>query len=593
MKRRISWAILFVFIGGLLGSCGQKASPQGGPRDEKPPEVADTDPRDSTLNFSGNSMRFSFNETIRKPTYGKEVFISPFIERPKITRSDNAKRLKIDIEEELRPQTTYLITLNGIQDLNEGNAMEETYVLAFSTGDQLDSMEIKGAIFSPEIGKAPEKMTVFLFDPDSIRRDSFTNVRPAYITKSDENGDFSFKYLRNTPYRVLGVKDEDQSNTYNNPLEKIAINPDSLVSFDQDSTNFTTVKLYAFQPDNKRPALQTSAWISDSTLRLRFNKGLRVDSLELYVSDTLRVDSQEIETFTYFQEEKIDLLLHLPRSEDSLRNIHLYGLSDSLGRKLDTLISVPRFPYDSSSQTLLSEPKLLVEEGAWEFVLPRRYRKEMDYFILTDTAKGENRDSLDLEVRQEGFKVKIAPATPPDSLMPFYLFASRALRATRPRDSVKYSRYTLDWFDPSSFGTLSGAVRVDSPFAPPIVLQLLNEQKKIVRTAFDTTFSFAFLPAGNYSTRIILDRDSNQVWTPGNLKERRLPEQIFTPTGGVEIRENWDYEDYEVIVGKASAREKQETQQSESLRQGNKTGDKEKEEGRKPGLPGIPPIKDR
>ena len=110
------------------------------------PTIEKTFPENQSLHFDGNEVKIVFSEAVRAPAFDKEIFISPLVRRPKIIRSDNAKRIKIKFAEDLRPQTTYIITLTDIQDNQEGNKMEEAYILAFSTGDQLDSMAIKGEI---------------------------------------------------------------------------------------------------------------------------------------------------------------------------------------------------------------------------------------------------------------------------------------------------------------------------------------------------------------------------------------------------------------------------------------------------------------
>ena len=240
----------------MLGSCAQELNPTGGPRDEIPPEVVKSDPVNETLNVRDNKLKFVFDEPIQKPDVKKDIFISPFVRRPRVILSDNGKRLTVELGEDLRPQTTYVITLNGIKDLHERNQIEEPYTLAFSTGDQLDSLAFEGDIVNPE-GKGVKDMLVLLFDADSVIGNDIRNKRPAYLSRSDEQGHFSFKFLREAPYRVFGVMDEDQSNTWNLPNEMVAISADSVLNLTPgDSTSLDTVKLVAFQVDETAPRLR-------------------------------------------------------------------------------------------------------------------------------------------------------------------------------------------------------------------------------------------------------------------------------------------------------------------------------------------------
>ena len=62
--------------------------------------------------------------------------------------------------------------------------------------------------------------------------------------------------------------------------------------------------------------------------------------------------------------------------------------------------------------------------------------------------------------------------------------------------------FPVKWFDAEQFSSLSGVVILDSTYQPPIILQLINEQGQVARTAFDTSFNFTLLPPGNYTAKI-------------------------------------------------------------------------------------------
>ncbi|MCB0837616.1 MAG: Ig-like domain-containing protein [Bacteroidetes bacterium] len=532
-------------------SCAQPASPQGGARDEEPPTVAKTSPPNQSLNFSGDEVKFIFSEAIKPPQFDKEIFVSPFIKRPKVIRSDNAKRITIKFAEDLRPKTTYVITLTGIKDNTESNEMEETYTLAFSTGDVLDSMEMKGKIISPVIGKGVKDMTVMLFDADSIKNNNLKNKRPAYITKSDEGGNFEFKYLRNTPYKVYGVADQDQTNTYSQDNEKIAISEDSVVVFPDDSSQLATVKLYSFLPDNQAPRLRNFAWWNPNTLAIRFDENLRLDSLNLIMTDTLNQDSVELTDYSWFGGTDFELIVHTSRPQEEFSHLHIRHVADSLNNHADSVLRVVPTRRKTLETPLLKKPELNLEKEAWTFFSHRRFEyADTALIALTDTARRDsNRQIFPLVYSAKALEVSVKPGNKLKPNLPYVLRIKGPFFQIFDSTSTDTTyTYPLKWFNPEEYGNLQGKVLYDSVYKGPIVMHLLDKNKKIVRTVYDTTFSFKLLPADSYTAKIILDEDGNGVWTPGSLSPPRLPEKIFIDEKEISIRANWDFEDHKVQI---------------------------------------------
>ncbi|MEM7656571.1 MAG: Ig-like domain-containing protein [Bacteroidota bacterium] len=597
----------------LVWQCAKPLSPDGGPRDKIAPTIAKTAPAHQSLEFDGDEVKIYFSETIRKPTYDKELFISPFTKKPKIILADNSKRFRIKFEEPLRPNTTYVITLVDIRDANEGNKLEEPFTLAFSTGDQLDSMEIKGRIQAPVVGTTVEEMTVMLFDADSAINQDFAGLRPAYLTKSDENGEFKFQYLRDTDYRILSIQDADQSNSYTPPIELVAASVDTLLRFPDDSTNLATVVLYSFLPDEAAPRLQGLQWFNDSTLLCRFDENLRLDSLHIWVGDTLGQDSIPITDFSWYPGTDPQLLVHVPRPSHVPSRLVIEQLQDSLwntAASVDTLlkeqIEVASTKPDERDweEPLLSKPLLKPELNAWEMLAGRRISPaDMAYFQLTDTATADsNRIIFPYEWEQDGFELRLRLSSPLDSLVPMILRISGSFMA--PEDSLfqdSLFAYPVQWFDSSAFGTLAGTLVLDSSYTGPIVLQLMNSKDQVIRTVYDTLFDFQLLPPDTYSFRLIADKDSNQTWSPGRLYPARAAEKIYPSPETIEVQTNLDFEEFTLemnlpeieanAVRKAAAAAQAAKEEAEAKEKGESTkgGGNQPPTGG-PGSGGAPPT---
>lgn len=560
--------LLLGLLAWSLTDCAKPAAPTGGPRDETPPAVVRSIPEVGSLNQSSQIVRIYFDEAIKKGTYGKEIFISPLPDsRPKIVLSDNAKRLTIKFEEVLRPQTTYVITLTELADFNASNKMKEAFTLAFSTGDQLDSLKIEGKINSPVIGKPPEEMTVMLFDADSVINNDLFLKTPAYITKPNEAGEFTFEYLRRTEYRVFAVADKDNSNSYSAPSERIAISLDSVLRFANDTVVVAETELFAFVADQQPPLMQAYVWLGSNTLLLKFNENLKLDDLEAYVSDTLGENSATLDTYTWFPNPDPELMLYSPRTQLEYSNVSLLKLMDSLNYRTDTLLRVEPRRTRKVKAPLQNKPDLETAKQYWEMVSYRPWRTlDSNLVFLTDTNRIDSlQKRYAVKVEADGFELSVRPLGQiPFGPYQLTIDGTYLLPADSARTDTVF-KYPVIWPDPVNFGTLSGSVKLDSlGYAGPIIMELYKD-KELIATVRDTVFAFDMLTPGTYTTRVILDQDSSGIWTTGKLWPPRKPEPIYIIPTPIEIKENWDFEGHAVLpmpakVRKAPTEETEETE---------------------------------
>lgn len=543
---------LWLALALLTWHCAQQARPQGGPRDKQPPKVLESDPMPGTLNFDEEKVTVTFSEPIRKPTYDKEIFISPFISPPEIRLADSYRKFTIEFREPLRPATTYIITLNEVKDNTESNPLEEPYLLAFSTGDQLDSLRLPGKIFVPELGQPAKELTVLLYDADSAFSNQFYQAtglrkRPAYLTQTNGQGEFEFRYLRPGPYRVVGMAAETQN------AGQVAITLDTVivVSDPQDSASLEPVKLLAFEPDEqKAPQVLRSKLWSESVVDFSLSETPRLDSLQAWSTDTLGQDSLPLQALTLYRDERGPRLLARVQGELP-RQVYFRQLQDSLGYRADTSLRVLPQPAARRPKPWLTEPQLDLERRAWRVLMPHQPNQaQRSAITLSDTARSDsNRQYFDVQITQEGFFLLIRPDTLTNPTAPYLIRMpgqTGGLQDSLLRDSVFIAQ--VKWYDPATYGSLSGTVQLDSGYRGPIVLEVLNEQKKVVATSQDPVFRFPQLKEGTYSFRVLLDADGNGAYTPGRLWPPRWPERSYPVQETVSLRGNWTFEDHVVKV---------------------------------------------
>jgi hypothetical protein len=223
--------------------CANIIPPEGGPRDSIPPVLMKVSPPDSSRNFKGNRINFSFDEFVDVLSARENVFISPSpLKEPTVDFRLNTVSVKLN--DALEPNTTYIINFgDAIRDYNEGNIYKNfTYI--FSTGPFIDSLQLKGNVVLAENGKVDTTLIVILHT--SANDSAVANDRPRYFTKLDGNGNFVFKNLPPKTFYLYALKDLNGTRRY------IAQNLNSQFAFADKpvnpSINPQPVTLYAYAP---------------------------------------------------------------------------------------------------------------------------------------------------------------------------------------------------------------------------------------------------------------------------------------------------------------------------------------------------------
>lgn len=214
--------ILFVAL--FVVACANIASPDGGPFDEDPPKVVRTTPKYGAINTSTKKIVLEFNENVKIENATENVIISPpQIEQPEIEAV--GKKITIKLIDSIKPNTTYTIDFaDAIKDNNEGNPLGD-YAFTFSSGGEIDTMQVSGNILDASNLEPIKGMMVGVYAieegvedvPDSIFR-----TKPLErVSRTDANGHFVIKGLKNCQYRVFALNDQNQNFMYDQKSEMI------------------------------------------------------------------------------------------------------------------------------------------------------------------------------------------------------------------------------------------------------------------------------------------------------------------------------------------------------------------------------------
>jgi uncharacterized protein (DUF2141 family) len=532
------FAALFVLI--VFARCANQTSPNGGPQDKKPPALISSNPKSNQRNFSGEKIELTFDEYIKLKDPSEEIMISPTV--GKETKFQVKKnKLVIVPKLKLAENTTYNISFrDAVQDINEGNPVFNLR-LAFSTGDEIDSLSVSGNVYQLFKEEPPEKITVALYQADTF---NIFNHQPIYFTRTDKKGNFTITNLKAGLYRIYAFDDKSKNLKVESKSERFGFVTKKFNPADK----IDTLKIPLMQVD-ARPIKITSIRNTTRTSSIRLNKAI----------DSIRVESEYQNYFIkYFGDQQNEIvfygILEEQPLEDSLKiNLHL---QDSTGNKLDTIAYVKSVKV-----------KTIKEKFAINFT-PTQY----DYQAGTITTTGNfnklissiNTDSIYIQIDSTHFKavekknisidtlhhrVKLSvdlklPKTEKDSPTsnPILIFGKGAFVSIE-QDSSKARNEVIRIEKEDALGSLSVDV---STKEKSYILQLLNSKGEVLETKQNVKkHTFAFLLPQEYKLRIIIDGNSNGKWDPGSFEKSIEPELIllyktFDGKTSVPVRANWE-----------------------------------------------------
>lgn len=206
----------------IVTACASIGSPDGGRYDEEPPVVVSAQPANKATGVKSRKAIINFNEYIKLDNPNEKVLVSPpQTEAPNVRAV--GKSIRIDLFDTLQANTTYTVDFSdAIQDNNEGNPMG-LFTYSFSTGEQIDTMEVSGTVLNAEDLEPIKGIMVGLYRCDSTLTDSTFRTRPLErIGRTNGSGRFTIKGVAPGEYRAYALKDMDGNYCFSQKSEQIA-----------------------------------------------------------------------------------------------------------------------------------------------------------------------------------------------------------------------------------------------------------------------------------------------------------------------------------------------------------------------------------
>lgn len=526
--RKIIFALTFVWI--LLYGCANKVAPTGGPKDITPPEILESEPENNAVNFQGKEIVINFDEYIALKDLNKQVVVSPPIEpKPKI--SVRKKSIVVELEGDLRENTTYTINFgNAIVDTHEENPLTG-FRYIFSTGAEIDSLEIAGTVMDALTRKPVSDAVVMLYNT-SVADTAFLNSIPDYFTRSDATGNFKLQNIKQGAYRLFALADENSNFIFDSDKELVGFIPGTILSGIKEMVNVSLFRQYPSKQmikDYKQPV--------PGKLITTFSRPVEDISWEfpeINTGETLSFINNTRDTITLYcttpPEESFSVVWKENQMEPDTITYQIPRKQKPEKNQNKPFAGYITYPVKGSIPAAATNPKVL-----WDFPIIKTdtskitlYRDSVAYEYTsgyTDSLKTK------LEVRSQWKTGSYELIVLPEAVTDLHGYTNDTIKITF---SIPEER---------SKGTLSYKISADTSLSQ--ILQLVNEKDEVIRVADENKVPegiFEMLDPGTYYLRMIRDVNGNRRYDDGDYTMDRLPESVKYYQTPVVVRANWEVE---------------------------------------------------
>lgn len=589
----------------VVAACASIGSPDGGIYDEIPPKVVSSSPADRSVGISSRKMQIHFDEYIKLENAYEKVIVSPPQLEPANIRADG-KRVKITLYDSLQANTTYTIDFgDAIVDNNEGNPMGN-YTYSFSTGTEIDTMEVSGVVLNAADLEPVKGILVGLYPLDSLFNDSIFRQKPfSRVSRTNGSGKFCIKGVKSGKYRAFALEDKDGDFLFSQKSERIASPLDSFetsckwdVRMDtvwRDSTQFDSIRvvpyvhyfpddlvLLAFLESGQDQHLIKMERPDPDVLKLYFTapsdtlptiRGLNFDEKCLVPDASLNYD-----TISYWITDTA-----FTHREDTMRFELTYMETDSTG-VLQPHTEVQEIVPKMTWQKIQKEQEKKIQD--WQKSREKRMKKSKEplpyeenpylqkfldvspkpsgsldpnqnvHYVAKQPIASADTTRMQLYIKQDSNWLPEPFLFLPDPDVKSYtLYAEweqkRQYRFTIDSTAIvgvmgehcKSIKNEFTVKGEDAFGSLF--VHVIFPDTAHIIVQLLNKSDKCVAELpadANGRADFFFLKPGAYYMRCFVDRDYDGIWDTGNYDSAQQPERVYYFPKPLLVKAKWDVE---------------------------------------------------
>lgn len=570
----------------MIGACANPVPPRGGPEDTTPPAIVGTQPVQDTVNVATTTdvLRMEFSEYVERSTLSRSLSVTPTFERP-LQFDWSGRAVEIEFPEPLRDSTTYIFTFDtNLRDAH-GVSPETPITVAFSTGPRINRGQIRGRVVGAGQGQPKKQVDVFAYavPPSATSLKRPLPDRPSYRTQTGEDGTFEFDYMREQPYYVVALRDNNR-NRQPDGLEPYAVPPRFGLLADSTGAEVPVPWLFT-RTDTIAPELQRVQSLSRERFRVSFDEPVNLQSRtpsRWAPRDSATGNRADVRSVYSSPGRSTDVVVRTDPLRDTRYELVLDSsvVVDTVGIGVDpdtarfgvnarpdtTSTRFRRFlPAEAPQDTLNAHPLLPdVHPGI-------RFNQAPDSTVLRRAVRvrdttGERRAFSLTTEDGTGYWIQTEPPLAPGELLDVSVRANQF----SGRDTTYEQRYrrvtsqtlgelagrvvladTARQLERASSDTSSGhgGFSRDSLLAGVLIkVELTTAESSIpvdprgLTTAPGSTFVFEELPEGQFRFRAYLDRNGNGHWDGGQLLPYQPAEPVTWLEEPVDARPRWTTE---------------------------------------------------
>ena len=486
------------------------------------------------------------NEYPQRASVEGAIFVSPEPEKGYQVKV-KGKRIEIRFADPLPTERTVVVTFGaGIKDLY-GNQMDESFVLAFSTGQEMDRASISGFVDGMQNAAAAWVWAYPLKEfPDPDPRQD----KAPFAVQPQKDGRFLLSYLPEGSYRVFVVVDSRRDRLWESDQEAIAL-PASDVAAGEANVPMLNLKLGMC--DLEPPKLLGAEAMHRQGIRLSFSEPVSINYARITATKKSEIEGLKLPIIDIYQnpaDSAAVLLTTAIQREGDTYSLAIGGIADRSGNVADSLAAEiqavilpdslgPRLSWsypangaaDVDTQTAIS---LGLTEAITLTDLPRAVR-------LTDSSGTEVLGKWNYTYSALAF------------FQPAALQGGKSYSVIMLGDSLKDifgnpsadSLVTIGFktLDAEKTGSISGQVG-NSVADLKVVLERLGKGGRSWQTAADGEgqFKLVQLPAGEYRLWLYQDKDRNERFSAGRFDPFTYSEPFMPGLDTVRVRARWETE---------------------------------------------------
>ncbi|ACT95008.1 Ig-like domain-containing domain [Dyadobacter fermentans] len=534
MLRTIVFAILVLFF---FERCAQQVPPTGGKRDSIPPNLVESNPLNKTLNFKGKKIELFFDEYVVVDNINQKLVITPEADNP-YSYKQNGMSVALTFKNQFKDSTTYTLNFgDAIKDFAEKNPAKNLKIV-FSTGTSLDSGRVYGTLKDIRTNKPIFDALVGLYNVSDTL--NIAKQKPYYFSRTDSSGVFSIENIQTRQYKLIAIDDKNRNMLYNAKDERMGF-------LGKTITAGTDSASYAL-----------NMYLSDNT-------ALKVQRTLPKVNNYAVVFSKPIENVevTFVNKDSLPYLLEPGGTNLKFFNVEPHADTTLVKLKtLDSLGITTEFEQKIAFQaqrgktrqldplTLTTIPeanKPLTNEFTYKLILnkPVKTLDDQKIAIISDSLTNEPLNAFKYTWNTNRNILTIAAKS----------FAKDSVKFDIPKgsiisvegDTLAKTLLKHPVLNEEDFGVIRGRV-TNADTAVHFILELVDEQYKVVETVYASPYTFKNIPQGKYFLRITVDKNRNRRWDTGQIDKDLQPEPVYYLPDKILLKANFELNDINITI---------------------------------------------